>query len=542
MQATFAATVFDEWRRAGLTDVVLAPGSRSTPLALAAAATGGLTLHVRLDERSAAFFAVGRALASARPVAVVVTSGTAAAELHAAVAEADLARVPLVVVTADRPPELRGVGAPQTILQSHLYGPMVRLFEEPGIARAEAAATWRPLAARLYAAARGGRGEPGPVHLNAAFVEPLVAVPGELPAARAEPDGSTREAPPATGLEVAGRAVLCVVGLGVSAETVARARAADWAVVGDATVASTLAHADVVLRDDALAAWLGPEVVVRLGGAPASKALATRLASWGAPVVALDGEGPVADPDGVVTRRLAGRPEPTDPVHRGDPRYVARWAAASDAVESYLAERPDDVLDEPAVARAVVTAANEAGADLVVGSSMPVRDVEWWAPPRRIRVFANRGANGIDGVVSTALGVAAGSRAVALVGDLTYLHDVSGLVSGLGPVGGSLVLVVADNRGGGIFSFLAQRAFLAPERFETLFGTPHDHDLVAVARAFGASAIRVGDAATLAAEVAAGLAAGGLHVVVAAVPERDENVERHERLVEGACRAAGALR
>ncbi len=542
MQATFAATLFDEWRRCGLTDVVLAPGSRSTPLALAAAATEGVTLHVRLDERSAAFFAIGRALASGRPVAVVVTSGTAAAELHAAVAEADLARVPLLVVTADRPPELRGVGAPQTILQSHLYGPMVRLFEEPGVARAEAAPTWRPLAARLYATARGRRGDPGPVHLNAAFVEPLVATPYALPAARTEPEAPCP--PPATpaALDLAGRAVLCVAGLGVSPETIARARAADWAVVGDATVARALAHADVVLRDDALAAWLAPEVVVRLGGAPASKSLAARLGGWGAPVVALDGDGPVADPDGVVTHRRSGRLEPTDPTHRGDPRYVARWAAVSEAIESYLAERHDDVLDEPTVARVVVLAANEAGVDLVVGSSMPVRDVEWWAPARRVRVFSNRGANGIDGVVSTALGVATGSRALALVGDLTFLHDVSGLVSGLGSAGGSLVVVVADNRGGGIFSFLAQRTLLAPERFEALFGTPHDHDLVAVAHAFGARATRVGDAAALASEVAAGLAAGGLHVVVATVPERDENVERHERLVEGAVRAAGALR
>ncbi len=542
MQATFAATLFDEWRRAGLADVVLAPGSRSTPLALAAAATEGLTLHVRLDERSAAFFALGRALASARPVAVVVTSGTAAAELHAAVAEADLARVPLLVVTADRPPELRGVGAPQTILQSHLYGPMVRLFEEPGVARAEAAPTWRPLAERLYSAARGRRGEPGPVHLNAAFVEPLVGTAYDLPVARAETDGPDPGPVAAGDLDLAGRAVLCVVGLGTSAETAARARAADWAVVGDATVPNTLAHADVVARDDALAAWLAPEVVVRLGGAPASRALAARLADWGVPVVALDGAGPVADPDGVVTRRRIGRPDPTDPTHRGDPRYAARWAAVSEAIESYLAERPDEVLDEPAVARAVVAVANDEGVDLVVGSSMPVRDVEWWAPPRRGRVFANRGANGIDGVVSTALGVAAGSRALALVGDLTFLHDVSGLVSGLGAAGGSLVLVVVDNRGGGIFSFLAQRALLAPERFEALFGTPHGHDLVAVARAFGARATRVGDAAALAAEVAAGLAAGGLHVVVATVPERDENVERHDRLIEGAVRAAGALR
>ena len=184
-QSTLAATLFDEWVRAGLTDVVLCPGSRSTPLSLAAARAPGVAVHVRLDERSAGFFALGRALATARPVVIVVTSGTAAAELHAAVAEADLARVPLIVVTADRPPELHGVGAAQTIDQRHLYGAMARRFEEPGVARAEASATWRPLASRLWNCAAGATGPAGPVHLNLAFVEPLIAAPGELPAPRA---------------------------------------------------------------------------------------------------------------------------------------------------------------------------------------------------------------------------------------------------------------------------------------------------------------------------------------------------------------------
>ena len=148
MQATYVATLVDEWCRRGLTDVVVCPGSRSTPLALAVVRREELRVHGRIDERSAAFFAVGRALATRRPVAVVVTSGTAAAELHAAVAEADLAHVPLLVLTADRPPELHGVGAPQTIDQQRLFASKVRLYEEPGVARIEAAQSWRPLARR----------------------------------------------------------------------------------------------------------------------------------------------------------------------------------------------------------------------------------------------------------------------------------------------------------------------------------------------------------------------------------------------------------
>ncbi len=162
VQASFAATLCDEWHRDGLRDVVISPGSRSTPLVLALARHGGFDTHVRLDERSAAFFALGRALASRRPVAVVVTSGTAAAEVHAAVAEADQAGVPLLVLTADRPPELHHVGAPQTMPQRHLYGAQVRRYEEPGVARWDARDSWRALASRVYASAAGAAGRPGP--------------------------------------------------------------------------------------------------------------------------------------------------------------------------------------------------------------------------------------------------------------------------------------------------------------------------------------------------------------------------------------------
>ncbi len=541
-QSTLAVTLLDEWARAGLRDVVVCPGSRSAPVALAAARQGGVRTHVRLDERGAGFYAIGLALASGRPVALVVTSGTAAAELHAAVAEADLARVPLIVVTADRPPELRGVGAPQTIEQRSLYGAMVRRAEDPGVARAEAAASWRPLAARLWIAAAGGDGAPGPVHLNLALVEPLVEPAGDPPPGRADaaPWRTVVAAPSrAATLDVAGRRVLAVVGAGVDAGTITVATALGWAVVGDATARGSLPYADALLRDAEFAALARPDLVVRAGGLPASRALGERLREWGSEVVALDAWGPVADPDGVVARTVAGAPDPACAAHRGDPAYGEWWARAARAVGDALAGL-DDTLTEPALARDVVAASARSGAALVVGSSMPVRDVEWWAPAREAPTFANRGANGIDGVVSTTLGVAAATgSALGLVGDLTFLHDASSLAE---PVEGSAVVVVADNAGGGIFSFLPQATLLGPEEFEALFATPRGKDLVAVARGFGHAAARVATRSELAAALADGVGAPGLSVVVASVPDRAANVEVHGALVDAAAAAWRARR
>lgn len=528
MQATYAATLFDEWCHRGLTDAVICPGSRSTPLALAAADRAELTCHVRLDERSAGFFALGRALVTGRPVAIVVTSGTAAAELHAVVAEADLAGAPLLVLTADRPPELHGVGAPQTIDQAHLYGSMVRRFEDPGVARPEAAPTWRALAARLWESARGGAGVAGPAHLNAAFIEPLVASPGALPAR--DDDVVAAYATPATPVDVAGR-VLCVVGHGVDDEVVALALAHDWVVIGDATSRGTVAHFDPLLRDERFVVEARPDVVVRLGGLAASKVLNEQLRRWRVRTVAFTGAGPVADPDRLVTETHPGLPD-WELTPRGDAAYAVWWRETAQRVERWLDEEDErlEELTEPVVARLVVKSANAENVALVVGSSMPVRDVEWWAPPRLSPTYSNRGANGIDGVTSTALGVAAGGRALGLVGDVTLLHDVSGLVDGLGEAGGRLVLVVVDNRGGGIFSFLSQATALEPSRFERLFGTPRPHDLVAVATAFGHDARRVRTRRDLVAAIAEGLGRDGVSVVVAQVGPREENVAVHDAM------------
>jgi 2-succinyl-5-enolpyruvyl-6-hydroxy-3-cyclohexene-1-carboxylate synthase len=188
----------------------------------------------------------------------------------------------------------------------------------------------------------------------------------------------------------------------------------------------------------------------------------------------------------------------------------------------------EDSLNELSVARCVVEQSSIRDVALVIGSSMPVRDVEWWTPARIAPTYSNRGVNGIDGVVSTALGVAAGDRAIGLVGDITMLHDVSALVDGLGDAGGTCVLVVADNRGGGIFSFLSQRASLDESRFEQLFGTPRPHDLVAIARAFGHDAYRVTTRSDLEAALEATLGRSGLSVIVADVPSRDVNVQLHD--------------
>lgn len=525
-QATFAATLFDQWARRGLRDVVISPGSRSTPLALAAAACEGVTVHVRLDERSAGFFAIGRALATSRPVAVVVTSGTAAAELHACVAEADLAFVPLIIVTADRPPELRGVGAPQTIDQRHLYGEMVRRFDDVFAVDFHDSAVWRVRANELWDASRGVR--PGPVHLNVAFVEPLLGDVLELPAHLESPE-CTVDAEPITALDLRDLAVLCVIGRGVSPETVAECRALNWVVLGDATARGTLPYFDPLLRSPDFVSRVKPDVVIRLGGLPASKVLGEQLRAWTSRTVALEGAGFVADPDRLIGESIEGLPTRHVASLVGSDRYVTSWRNASHEVGRWLEWRDvEGELNEPLLARVVVAASSESGAALVVGSSMPVRDVEWWAPARVSATFANRGANGIDGVVSTVLGVAAGSKAIGLVGDLTMMHDVSGLVDGLGSAGGTCVLVVADNRGGGIFSFLPQATVLEPARFEQLFGTPRLHDLEAVARAFGHDAVSVSTLEELRRAIDKGLAGEGLSVVVAKVPSREDNVRLHD--------------
>ena len=527
VQATYCATLVDEWLALGLSDAVVCPGSRSTPLALALAERSELRLHVRLDERSAAFFALGVALASGRPVLLLVTSGTAAAEVHAAVCEADLSSVPLIVVTADRPPELHGVGAPQTIDQAGLFGRVVREAGDPGVARLEVSSSWRPLARRLWRRSRGEGTTPGPVHLNAAFIEPLVASAGNLPR-RVDTEAMTIS-PERVTLSLGGRRVLVVAGARSDRESVSQLLSAGAALVGDVTVVDALSHADVLVRDGALAAELRPDLVIRLGGLPSSKVLGQRLREWAAPTISVRGVDEPADPDGLSDVVTRGRVEIAEG-DRANEEYATRWRTLSEAVVQGL--QTVERWCEPVVAGDVAREAKESARALVVGSSMPVRDVEWWASDRPERVFSNRGANGIDGVVSTLCGVASVTPALGLVGDLTMLHDVSALVEGC--PSGSATLVVLDNGGGGIFSFLSQRSVLDENRFEQLFGTPRTHDLVTVARAFSHHAERVETREHLRDALQSSRHRPGLSVIVAALPSRDENVETHTWLLERA--------
>ena len=508
MQATCCAALVDELIAHGVRQAVVAPGSRSTPVALALLDRAELTVHVVHDERVAAFVALGAGLDGV-PAVLLCTSGTAAANFHPAVVEAGLAAVPMIVITADRPPELRDVGAPQAIDQTHLYGRSVRWFHDPGVPDAAAAPAWRSLGARAVVAAATG-----PVHLNLPLREPLVGTPGALPPRR-------RTAPATAGTTVADadgalvdllrrpRGLVLAGAAGARRADLARFVAATgWPLLADPVsgcrdVLGAIAVADALLRHPGFASER-PDVIVRVGRPAASKVLAQWVAASGAPVLQVGGPG-VIDPDHLIAGQvdatsIVGLAAPLAGV--GDPAWAARWSAAAaraeDAIDRALG--PEALLCEPMVARLVARHRPTEGR-LVVAASMPMRDLEWFGGVAAV-AHANRGANGIDGVVSTALGaaLASGAPTLVLVGDIAFVHD-GGALTGLAARDADLRIVVVDNDGGGIFSFLPQATEVPPDRFERLFGTPHGTDIVALAAAHGIDAATVTTAAELAARL-----------------------------------------
>jgi 2-succinyl-5-enolpyruvyl-6-hydroxy-3-cyclohexene-1-carboxylate synthase len=582
VQAAFVATLVDEWVRGGVTDAVIAPGSRSTPVLDALAVDGRIRLHVVLDERSGGFVALGLGLVTGRPALMVTTSGTAAVEVHPAVVEAHQAGVPLLVVTADRPGELHHVGAPQTVEQVGLYGSSVRWAVSVGVADDVTASTWRSLAARTVADTMGLPGGPGPVHLNLELREPFLGPPVVGPEGR--PGGGpwhlvpalTERAPAVTTVETlasaAGTPGVIVAGAGApeAGLVLALAAALGWPVLADSRSGSRVPHpavigaADSLLRLPEVASWR-PGTVLRLGRPWASKVLAGWLDGLGpaSTQVLVDPTGMWVDPGrsatvveradpGALCRAVleamapipaasspasfpasgasqesgASQATPTPPASPWADRWVAAERTAQHAIDAHLAGLTG--LSEAAIARHVVGALPDPST-LLTSSSMPVRDVEWWGAPRRgLTVLANRGANGIDGIVSTALGVALGAAGptACLTGDLAFLYDAGALLGAAGR-GVSLTFVVVDNDGGGIFSFLPQAAALPPERFERLWSTPHGLDLVAVARAYGVDAEAVVDLDALDAALATPWA--GVRVLVART-DRVDNVAAHDRL------------
>ncbi len=557
--ATFCATLVDEWVRAGVTDAVVAPGSRSTPLALALAADSRVRLQVHHDERSAAFVALGIGLAIGRPAVLLCTSGTAAANFHPAVIEAHQSAVPLIVCTADRPPELHGIGAAQTVDQRNLYGTAVRRWFDAGVPSAATASDWRSIASRTVADATTTGEGPGPVHLNLPFRDPLVGDAGPLPLAR--PDGRpwhevVSGAPILDAERIAGLARLLdqhrgviIAGAGCGDPTSVHALAASlgWPVLADPRSGcrtpelTTVGAFDALLRHERFAADHTPTVVLRIGRPPASKVLAQWLAGSGADQVQLSGSPAWIDPDrnatvlvhadvtattAALASTLYGRGGSATP-------WLARWAhaerRAQEALDAAIADLPDPT--EPGTARSLVASLPE-GSTLVVSSSMPARDVEWYGRPRTgLRVLSNRGANGIDGVTSTAVGVAVanqGHPTALLIGDIAFLHDANGLL-GAAARGIDLTIVVVDNAGGGIFSFLPQASALTDERFELLFGTPHDVSIPTLAAAHGVPVSGVDRADELAPAVTEAVAAGGVRLLHVRT-DRAANVTIHAQL------------
>jgi 2-succinyl-5-enolpyruvyl-6-hydroxy-3-cyclohexene-1-carboxylate synthase len=536
VQATFCATLVDEWLALGVRHAVVAPGSRSTPMALALADRGEMHVHVVHDERSAAFVALGLGL-DGDPALLLCTSGTAAANFYPAVVEAGLSEIPMIVLTADRPEELRGVGAPQTIDQIDLYGRHVVWSRDPGVPVDVERSLWRELAVDAWShAARGS------VQLNLAFREPLLGEAGDLPPRSGDsprssgtgaPSGRRSDAVPA--LDSA-RGLIVVGGRsGVGADAVsALAERTGWPIVADPLsemrhLPGTISTADAILRNERFAADHLPDVIVRIGRPAASKVLAqwtARATAAGATLLQVGGPG-LIDPDhnvaAIVTIGDLLAASPSTPSAGGD--WVEAWTSGDRIADSVIVDTLSgfDELTEPGVARTMADTIDD-GADLVVASSMPVRDLEWFGGSRA-RAYANRGANGIDGVLGTALGRALGGRTTfVLLGDLAFVHDSNALTA-LHARNADLRIVVVDNDGGGIFSFLPQATALPEDRFEQLFGTPLGVDVVALATSYGL------DARTVQAvdELVEQLAQPGPWVCC--VPtDRNHNVEVHAAL------------
>ena len=560
-----AAVLVDELARCGVTDACLAPGSRSAPLGMALFNDERIRLHVRHDERSAGFLALGMAKASRRPVPVVCTSGSAVANLHPAVVEADAANVPLLLFTADRPPELRGTGANQTIDQLKIFGSAVRWFCEVGAPDLALPVYWRSVADRAWGESRGALGgPPGPVHLNVALREPLVPAPqqgtdSELGSrAGGGPWTTTSLAPRSPSaaelawlterIQATERGCLVVGDTDADPWPLqALAAAAGWPLLAEPQSGArggpqAISTYDHLLRHPLFAGAHDPDLVVVVGRRGLSRSLQGWL-SADVPQVLIDGHGAWHDPQRTVQRVVTADPALTaaavceDLLDRGTTAWLRSWQRAEEAVRHALDAEldADDVASEPRTARDLA-ALLPPGAVLTVGSSMPIRDLDLFMRPREaLRVVANRGTSGIDGFVSTALGVAAAHEgpAFALCGDLSLLHDQNGLLPS--PTGrADLVLVVLNNDGGGIFNFLPQANF--PAGYETLFGTPHGVDLGILATLHGAGHRRVEFAAELGDHVLAAGVAGGVQIVEIRT-NRTANLALHRHLADVAMAA-----
>jgi 2-succinyl-5-enolpyruvyl-6-hydroxy-3-cyclohexene-1-carboxylate synthase len=560
----------DELARCGIAGAVTCPGSRSTPLVLALVRDGRFPCVSQIDERGGGFFALGMAKADGRPAVVACTSGTAAANLLPAVIEAHEARVPLIVLTADRPPELRDTGAGQTIDQLKLFGDAVRMFAEVGVDEASPAnQRWvRTLACRAVAAASGER--PGPVHLNFPLREPLVPSEplGEEPGGGGRPDGrpwvarmpraSAPRAAAATlapivrsaerGVVVLGRCERPAGGADLRAAASAFSAASGWPLLADPlsgarSGAGCVAFYDALLRVPQFAAAARPAAVLRAGDLPTSKPLREWLAGLDAVQVMIDPAGAWQDPAQVCDLSLAEEPAPLlaalaellsgdgepgngTPASVADPAWMQAWRSADERAAAAIAELLGEELSEPRLA-AELGRSLPADATLFVASSMPVRDVETFFPARLDppRLLSNRGANGIDGTIASAYGAAAASKGpvVLLIGDVALAHDAGSLVTARRS-GIPLTIVLVDNGGGGIFDFLPVAT--QTDAFEAHVATPAGIDVASLCAAYGLHHLAVSTLDELRAALDHGISSDGTQLIHVRT-ERAVNVALH---------------
>jgi 2-succinyl-5-enolpyruvyl-6-hydroxy-3-cyclohexene-1-carboxylate synthase len=572
----YVSAFVDELARSGVRHACVCPGSRSTPLAMILAEhaerNATIRLWMHLDERSAAFFALGLAKALREPVVLLCTSGTAAANFMPAVAEAHLARIPLVVLTADRPPELRDVGAPQTIDQLHLYGSHVKWFAEIALPESTPDALRYIRAIANRAAAESLAAPAGPVHLNFPFREPLIPLPSDEPPSEiARPehrpytavtsglhriDSETLQRLAANLQEIARGVIVCgpqddpdfpaaVTGLSRSLGYPVLADPLSQVRCGQHDLVNIVSAYDAFLRDPDVVARLEPKLILRFGAIPTSKPLTQYLAKYAAAhQILIDGGGGWRDPALIATEIMHADAtlfcdDMTHQIKRlgavNDQSWLAQWRDIEQRMKSVIAGQLSEFEDvfEGSVFAELATLLPD-GASLFASSSMPVRDMDTFFPAngKTIRFLANRGANGIDGVVSSALGVCAACREtgsgplVLVIGDIAFYHDMNGLLAAkLHGLNATIILV--NNDGGGIFSFLPQADH--PQHFEQLFGTPHDLDFRHSAALYGARYTRVADWSDFRTAVAQGIASQGLNIVEVQT-NRDRNVQQHRAI------------
>jgi 2-succinyl-5-enolpyruvyl-6-hydroxy-3-cyclohexene-1-carboxylate synthase len=585
----------DELTRCGMRAACTSPGSRCAPLVLTLAREDRLRCYSHIDERCAGFFALGLAKASGLPVALTCTSGTAAAELLPAVIEAHEARVPLLLLTADRPPELRENGAGQAIDQLKLFGSAAKWFFEVGTHDASPARLrWmRTLACRAWSTALEGR--PGVIHLNFPLREPLVTEdplpddltghPNGMPYVRRPSVFATDETQLQKLVGAAKRGVV-VAGrhergdrsaAGSLGETAAAfCEAAGWPLLADPLSGArrgnaAIAHYDALLREETFAGTLHPDLILRVGDLPVSKPLRTWLASLSdIPQVALDPEGAWQDPAAVLSDSLALEPvaalrglaalasattgtSPTDTratpaetktsLTPADSDWLAGWRAADErAAEAILGVLGSENLNEPQVA-VELGVLLPAEATLFVASSMPVREIEtfWPVRPDPPRVLCNRGANGIDGIVSSAFGAAADTEGpvVLLIGDVALAHDIGGLLAAK-RLELKLTIVLVDNGGGGIFDFLpVSRTAMAKEAdiYTRHIATPPGLDFAQVAALYGLAHERVETVPAFRAALERALSPQASSTLIHVRTDRAANVELHAHVWSAVSRA-----